>query len=253
MERYTRQLLVKGIGTAGQTRLQQSRVLLVGCGGLGTNIANILVRAGVGFIRIIDKDIVEISNLQRQSLYNEEDVRESLPKAVAAYRTLKSVNSGIEVDVVAEELNAGNIDKYIDNIDIVMDGTDNFETRFLLNQICVKNKIPWIHGGVVATSGVVKSFLPGEGPCLECIYPQLPDSKRLPTTKTAGILGTLTSMIGAVQSNEALKYLTGNQNRIMKGMLYIDLWNNTYEEIKITKRTDCECCGKGNYSRLQNP
>ena len=244
MERYSRQLLVKGIGTSGQKRLEQSRVLLVGCGGLGTNIANIMVRAGVGFIRIIDKDIVEISNLQRQGLYSEEDVIEGLPKAAAAYRALRSINSEVEIDAVVEELNAGNMDKYMKNMDIVMDGTDNFETRFLLNRACVKRKVPWIHGGVVAASGVVKSFVPGEGACLECIYPQLPDQGKFPTTKTAGILGTLTSIVGSIQSNEAIKYLTGNKDRMMEGMLYLDIWNNTFEEIRVTKRADCRCCAE---------
>lgn len=251
MERYSRQLLVKGIGISGQRRLGCSKVLLVGCGGLGTNIANILVRAGVGFIRIIDKDTVEMSNLQRQSLYSQRDAQQGLPKAEAAYNTLKSINSDVQVHSLVAELNSDNVVEYARGMDLVMDGTDNFETRFLLNQVCVKHRMPWIHGGVVATSGVVKNFLPGKGSCLECIYPQVPDQERLPTTKTAGVLGTLTSIVGSIQSNEAIKYLTGNQDKMMKGMLYIDLWNNSFDEIRIARRTDCPCCVKGHYSMLE--
>ena len=147
MERYERQMLVKEIGTEGQKRLGQARVLLVGCGGLGTNIANILVRAGVGFIRIIDKDRVELSNLQRQCLYDEEDAAVNLPKVEAARRVLTRINSSVEIETLAEELTAENIKKYTADVHLVMDGTDNFATRFLINRTCVEQGLPWIHGG----------------------------------------------------------------------------------------------------------
>jgi adenylyltransferase/sulfurtransferase len=242
VERYSRQLLVKGIGIEGQKRLARSRVLLVGCGGLGTNIANILVRAGVGFIRIIDKDSVELSNLQRQSLYDEKDAKDNLPKVEAARRVLEQINSTVEIETVVEELISGNIDKYLTDIGLVMDGTDNFTTRFLINRACVKKGIPWIHGGVAATSGVVMNFTDKEGPCLECIYPGDLVSREVPGTGTVGILGTLTSVVGALQSNEAIKFLTGNIDNMMEGMLYIDLWRSTFERIAISKRDDCNCC-----------
>ena len=242
MERYSRQVIVKGIGIKGQERLEQSRILLVGCGGLGTNIANILVRAGVGFLRIIDKDRVELSNLQRQSLYNEKDAEGNLPKAEAARRTLEQINSTVEIETVVEELSSGNIDKYLADVGLVMDGTDNFATRFLINSACVKNGLPWIHGGVAATSGVVMNFTDKDGPCLECIYPEDLASRELPGTGTVGILGTMTSVVGALQANEAIKFLTGNTDSLMKGMLYIDLWRGTFERVGITKRDDCNCC-----------
>lgn len=244
MERYSRQLLVKGIGIEGQKRLERARVLLVGCGGLGTNIANILVRAGVGFIRIIDKDSVELSNLQRQSLYSEKDAAKGLPKAEAARRALTAVNSAVEVEAVTQEVVPENIEGFISDIDLVMDGTDNFATRFLINRACVGKGLPWIHGGVVATSGVVMNFTDKKGPCLECIYPESLASKDLPSTKTAGILGTLTSVVGAIQANEAIKFLTGNTGSMMDGMLYLDLWQNTFERVKIHKKADCRCCGR---------
>lgn len=242
MERYIRQMLVKEIGTEGQKRLGRARVLLVGCGGLGTNIANILVRAGVGFIRIIDKDRVELSNLQRQSLYDEEDAAGNLPKVEAARKALTRINSSVEVETVAEELNAANIKKYTADVHLVMDGTDNFTTRFLINRVCMEQGLPWIHGGVLAASGVVMGFTDPKGPCLECVYPENLAGIALPGTGTAGILGTLTSTVGAIQSNEAIKYLTGNTGSMMKGMLYIDLWHGTFERIEIQKRPDCRCC-----------
>lgn len=242
MERYSRQTLVKYIGPEGQKKLGNSRVLLVGCGGLGTNISNILVRAGVGFVRIIDRDVVELSNLQRQGLFSERDVEERLPKAIAAKRRLQQVNSEVEIEAVVEELNGDNIAKYINDVDLILDGTDNFVTRFLINQAAVKSRIPWVHGGVVATNGVVMNVFPGEGPCLKCLYPQFPGGEGLPGSEVIGILGTLTSVVGALQANEAIKYLSGNKDKMIKGILYVDLWQNTFESLSISRREDCDCC-----------
>ncbi len=242
MERYSRQVNVKNIGPKGQRRLQKSRVLLIGCGGLGTNIANILVRAGLGFIRIIDMDTVELSNLQRQSLYSERDARDSLPKAEAAYRALTAINSEVDIEPVTEEIGPKNIEGYLRDVELVMDGTDNFATRFIINRACVENKKPWIHGGVLATSGVVINFTDLKGPCLECIYPGTLAQRELPGTKTKGVLGTLTSVVGALEANEAIKYLTGNIGSMMKGMFHMDLWDNTFQRIDIMKREDCPRC-----------
>jgi adenylyltransferase/sulfurtransferase len=242
VERYSRQTLVKYIGPEGQKKLGNSRVLLVGCGGLGTNISNILVRAGVGFVRIIDRDVVELSNLQRQGLFSERDVEERLPKAIAAKRRLQQVNSEVEIEAVVEELNGDNIAKYINDVDLILDGTDNFVTRFLINQAAVKSRIPWVHGGVVATNGVVMNVFPGEGPCLKCLYPRLPGEEGLPGSEVIGILGTLTSVVGALQANEAIKYLSGNKDKMIKGILYVDLWQNTFESLSISRREDCDCC-----------
>lgn len=245
MDRYDRQILVKQIGLDGQKKLANSRVLLVGCGGLGTNISNILVRAGVGFTRIIDKDLVELSNLQRQGLFSEDDVRDKMHKAEAAERRLRTVNSDVVVEAVVAEVCAANICKYAADVDLILDGTDNFATRFIINDYAVKNDIPWIHGGVAATSGVVMNVLPGRGPCLQCLYPEAPEKGRALTTDVVGVLGTLTSIVGALQANEALKYLTGNHESMISGMLYIDIWENTYQQIAVSKRKDCAICGSG--------
>lgn len=242
MERYSRQISVKGIGPQGQRCLRQSKVLVVGCGGLGTNIANILVRAGVGFMRIIDKDTVELSNLQRQSLYNERDAEGALPKVEAAKRALIEINSQVSIEATAEELTQENVDKHLRGMDLVMDGTDNFATRFLINRACIMKGKPWIHGGVVAACGVVMNFTDKGGPCLECIYPESLASKKLSSTETVGVLGTLTSVVGALQANEAIKYLTGNTDKMIKGMLHIDLWENAFQRVTITKRENCPCC-----------
>lgn len=242
MERYSRQMLVKYIGEEGQKKLGEARVLMVGCGGLGTNISNILVRSGIGFIRIIDKDLVELSNLQRQGLFDERDAQGRIPKAEAARRRLNGVNSEVLVEAVVEELDSGNIGRYIKDIDIIMDGTDNFATRFLINETAIENNIPWIHGGVSSTNGVVMNIIPGEGPCLRCLYPQFPQKEDAPRSQPIGVMGTLTSIIGSLQANEAIKYLTGNRKYMLKGMLYIDLWDNTYERIEVKRRDDCDCC-----------
>jgi molybdopterin/thiamine biosynthesis adenylyltransferase len=245
MDRYLRQTLVAQIGTEGQKRLTRSRVLLVGCGGLGTNISNILVRAGVGFIRIIDRDIVELSNLQRQGLFSEDDVKGRIPKALAAERRLRTVNSEVEVEAVVTELCKANLSQYAGDVDLILDGTDNFTTRFLINDYAVEKGIPWIHGGVAATSGMVMDVIPGRGPCLRCLYPNATEKGRALTTDVVGVLGTLTSVIGALQANEALKYLSGNSASMLRGLLYIDLWENTYQVIEVSRKADCEACGKG--------
>jgi len=250
VDRYLRQIMIKAIGREGQLKLAESRVLLVGCGGLGTPVANILVRGGVGFMRIIDKDMVELSNLQRQSLFEEKDIEDNLPKATAAFRRLKKINSEVKVEAVVNELNPGNAADYIKDVDLILDGTDNFETRFIINNGAVKYRIPLIHGGVAAACGTVMNILPGEGPCLECIYPQPPAPENQLTARTVGVLGTITSLIGSIQANEAIKYLTGNKDKMMKGMLYIDLWDNTFESINISRRQDCNCCVKNEYRWL---
>ena len=170
-----------------------------------------------------------------------EDAAGNLPKVEAARRALR-INSSVEVETLAEELNEANIKEYTADVHLVMDGTDNFATRFLINRTCVEQGLPWIHGGVLATSGVVMAFTDPKGPCLECVYPEKLAGIALPGTGTAGILGTLTSTVGAIQSNEAIKYLTGNTGSMMRGMLYIDLWHGTFERIDIQKRPDCRCC-----------
>lgn len=246
MYRYSRQMLVKDIGEEGQRKLSQSRVLLVGCGALGTAIANILVRAGVGFLRIVDGDIVEESNLQRQNLFDEEHVKQGLPKAVAALGVLRRVNSDVELDAVVGEFDPKNGEKYARDVNLILDGTDNFQTRFLINNIAVKHGIPWIHGGVVSTSGIVMNILPGEGPCLECLYPY-PPAGGLLTCHTAGVLGTITSVIGSLQANEAIKYLTGNEEKMVKGLLYIDLWDGTFERVEVARKEGCKCCGERDF------
>lgn len=247
MDRYSRQVLIKDIGEEGQELLSKSRVLIVGCGGLGTPVANILARGGVGFLKIIDKDLVELSNLQRQNLFDEKDVERSLPKAIAAAHRLKNINSRVAVEAVVDELNSGNVYKYIKDVDLIIDCTDNFETRFIINDGAIKHKTPWIHGGVAAASGIIMNIFPGKGPCLQCVYPKPPSMETQFTARTSGVLGTITSVVGSIQANEAIKFFTGNKDKMIKGMLYIDLWNNTFERINISRREDCLCYTQGKY------
>ncbi|MEI7616306.1 MAG: ThiF family adenylyltransferase, partial [Actinomycetota bacterium] len=201
-DRYSRQTLFSSIGENGQKKLQNSRVAIVGCGGLGSNIANSLVRSGVGFIRIIDKDIVELSNLQRQLLFDENDVKNKMPKALAAKSKLNLVNSEIEIEAVVDEVNKSNIGLLLKDTDLILDGTDNFKTRFFINEECVKNNIPWIYGTVAASYGMICSIIPDSGYCLECIFKDLPDNINAASSGNVGILGSAVSIVASIQSTE---------------------------------------------------
>jgi len=246
MERYSRHILLKEIGEKGQVKLSKSSVVIIGCGALGTAIANILVRAGVGEIQIVDRDIIEMSNIQRQSLFDEKDV--GLPKAWVAAKKLRKVNQKIKIKSVIEDLNNSNIEGVIESADLVIDGTDNMETRFLINDVCIKHKIPWIYGSAIGTYGMSMNILPDSTPCFRCIFPKLPDAGALPTCDTAGVLNTIPSIIGSIESTEALKILLGKN--INSNLLIYDVWAHDFQSVKIKKNSKCECCVKHNFEFL---
>lgn len=251
-ERYARQTLFAGIGQQGQERIARGRVLIVGCGALGSVLANNLARAGVGYLRIADRDYVEGNNLQRQVLYVEDDVRRGMPKAAAAAEYLRRVNGLITIEPLVTDVTAENVEELIDGVDVVLDGTDNFETRYLLNDACLKAGVPWIYSGVIAAYGVTLAVLPGETACLRCVFPERPLPGTTPTCDTAGVLNGIVGVIAGLASTEALKLLVGSP-QLVRGMTWVDLWENTFDRIELPRQLDCPACGHGEYEYLDAP
>jgi molybdopterin-synthase adenylyltransferase len=250
-QRYSRQILFNGIGKEGQTRIMASRVALAGCGALGAVQASLLVRAGVGTLRIIDRDFVEESNLQRQILFDEEDVRAVMPKAVAAQNKLRSVNSLVNVEGLVEDINASSIDRLLKRFDLILDATDNFDARFLINDYAVKNGIPWIYGACVGSYGLTFPILPGETACLRCVFESAPPAGISPSCDTAGVIGPIVSAIAAMQTAEALKILSGRRDRVNRCITSIDLWENHHNIIDLpAPLSNCPCCGRREFSYL---
>jgi molybdopterin/thiamine biosynthesis adenylyltransferase len=250
-ERYSRQILFREIGAGGQEKLLKSRVLLVGCGALGASHAEILARAGVGFLRVVDRDFVEFTNLQRQTLYSESDAKERLPKAIAAKNRLAEINSEIEVEAIVADVNHSNIESFIKDVDLVLDGTDNFQIRYLINDACVKHKKTWIYGAAVSSYGTTMTIFPHKTPCLRCIFEEMPDAGSSPTCDTAGVIQPIISSISAIQTTEALKILTGNREKLHKSLVQIDVWQNDWRKIKLGKpNEDCETCARANFEFL---
>ena len=233
-ERYSRQILFAPIGKDGQGKLSNARVLLVGCGALGASHAEILARAGVGFLRIVDRDFVEFSNLQRQTLYGESDARERLPKAIAAKNRLSAINSEIEIDATVADVNYSNIESLIKDVDLILDGTDNFQIRYLINDACVKLKKTWIYGAAVSSYGATMTIFPSETPCLRCIFEEMPNAGTSPTCDTAGVIQPIIASVSAIQTTEALKILTGNFDKLHKSLIQIDVWQNDWRKIKLS-------------------
>jgi molybdopterin/thiamine biosynthesis adenylyltransferase len=252
MDRYSRQVLVAQIGSAGQDRLAKSRVTVVGCGALGTVIANNLTRSGVGYLRIIDRDFVELTNLQRQTLFDEADVNNTIPKAVAAADKLRKINSSIEIEAVVSDVHRRNIEGLIEGSNVVLDATDNFETRFLLNDACFKLNIPWVYGAAIAGYGMTMNIFPRRSPCFRSIVSTLPSSGTVDTCDTVGVLNSITGIVGCLQSNEAIKVMVGD--RVEGGeLIAIDLVGNKFEKVRVKERTDCPLCVKGEYEYLDKP
>jgi len=250
-ERYSRQILFDSIGSAGQEKLVMSRVLIVGCGALGAAHAETLTRAGVGFIRIVDRDFVEFSNLQRQTLFSESDALEKLPKAIAAKNRLAEINSEIEIEAVVADVNFSNIETLIEDCDLVLDGTDNFQTRYLINDACVKNNISWIYGAAVSSYGVTMTIQPNQTPCLRCIFEEMPNAGTSPTCDTSGVIQPIINSISAVQTTEALKILTGNFDALHNSLMQIDVWQNDWRKIKLgAPNADCQTCARKNFEFL---
>jgi molybdopterin/thiamine biosynthesis adenylyltransferase len=243
--RYSRQILFGDIGIEGQQRLTENLAVILGCGALGTVHAEALCRAGVGRLRIIDRDFVEESNLQRQTLFTEDDARAVLPKAVAAQRRLGQINSEVRVEALVADINANNIESLVQGATCILDATDNFETRFLINDAAIKHQIPWVYGAAVGSYGVSMTVLPRQTPCLRCVLEKLPAPGSSPTCDTAGVLSPIVNVIASVQVAEALKILSGNIRRINRRMLCFDVWENSYRQIEIANvrdEGDCPCC-----------
>lgn len=250
-ERYSRQVLFQQIGAAGQQKLSDSRVLLVGCGALGASHAETLARAGVGRLRIVDRDFVEFTNLQRQTLFKESDAAERLPKAAAARSRIAEINSDVEVEAVIADVNNSNIEELLAGCDLVIDGTDNFQVRYLLNDACVKHAKTWIYGAAVSSYGTTMTVFPGSTPCLRCIFEEMPDAGSSPTCDTAGVIMPIISSISAIQVTEAIKILTGSINALHGSLIQIDVWQNDWRKIKLASpNPECRTCGQHVYDFL---
>jgi molybdopterin-synthase adenylyltransferase len=243
--RYSRQVLFRGIGEDGQRKLAAARVAIVGCGATGTALASLLARAGLGLLRIIDRDYVEPSNLQRQSLFDEADAAESLPKAIAAVRKIAAFNSQVKVEAKVEDLVPGNIEVLLEGMDLILDGTDNFETRYLINDYAVDRSLPWIYSAAVGSYAVTLNVLPGDTACLACIFPDSPRGI-VETCETSGILGPAVNLVASIAATETLKILVSGRSAptLRRTLLSFDLWTNEHAEISAAKpRSSCRACG----------
>jgi adenylyltransferase/sulfurtransferase len=250
--RYSRQMRFAPLGVEGQRRLLKSRALIVGLGALGSVIANLLARAGVGHLRLVDRDFVERTNLQRQVLYDEDDVASGLPKAIAAQRHLARINSTIQIEAVVADVTHATLPPLLEGVDCILDGTDNLETRFLLNDAAVSRGIPWVYGGCLAAEGQTLTILPGRTPCLRCLMPEPPPPAATPTCDSAGILGTVIGVIASLQANEGLKILSGHAEAVSRVWTLVDLWENTLRQVHLeaVRTPDCPCCGQRQFPWL---
>lgn len=250
-ERYSRQILFNGIGAEGQQCLLQSRALIVGCGALGSAHAESLARAGVGRLRIADRDFVEASNLQRQTMFTEHDASERMPKAVAAANHIREINQEIVVESEIIDVNHSNIEQLIKDCDVVLDGTDNFATRYLINDACVKHETNWIYGAAVGSYGVTMTIQPHQSPCLRCVFEEAPPAASAPTCDTSGVIMPIISVVAAVQVAEALKLLTGQTESLHGSLMQFDVWRNEWRKINPGPRSpECPTCGKGVFETL---
>jgi adenylyltransferase/sulfurtransferase len=250
-ERYSRQILFGGIGEAGQQLLLGSRALIVGCGALGSAHAESLARAGVGKLRIADRDFVEASNLQRQIMFTEADAAERLPKAVAAANHIRKINSEIEVEAETIDVNRSNIERLIRDCDVVIDGTDNFSIRYLVNDACVKHKINWIYGAAVGSYGVTMTVRPHLTPCLRCVFEAPPPAASAPTCDTAGVIMPIISIVSAVQVSEAIKLLTQQPDKLHGALMQFDVWRNEWRKINPgPPAPQCPTCALGRFENL---
>ncbi|MBS0261272.1 MAG: ThiF family adenylyltransferase [Planctomycetes bacterium] len=247
-DRYSRQMRFAGIGAEGQQRIRQGRVLLCGCGALGSAIADGLVRAGIGFLRFVDRDFVELSNLQRQVLFDEQDIAEQLPKAIAAERKLSKINHEVVLDARVADIDHTNILEFARGVDLILDGMDNFETRFLINDAALTTKTPWIYGGCVGSHGQVLPIFPGETACLRCLIGDVPGPGVSETCDTAGVIGPAIAVVAALQVVAALKILAGRRDMISEVLTVVDVWDGSLRQMNLAKlreRTNCPACVGG--------
>lgn len=254
LDRYARQSLYPPLGTEGQRRLAASGVLVCGCGALGSLLAATLVRAGVGRVRIVDRDYIELNNLQRQFLFDEEDIAAGLPKAIAAANKLRRVNSQVEIEPVVADVDYRNVEQLARDVQAIVDGTDNFETRFLLNDAAVKLGIPWVYGGAIGAEGRMLAIVPGETPCLTCLMQDAPPAGSTPTCDTAGVLAPAIGVIASLQALEAIKLLAGRREALNPHLVVVDLWQNQLRQIKVAglrEATDCRTCRRRDFVWLR--
>jgi adenylyltransferase/sulfurtransferase len=249
LDRYSRQTLFGPIGKEGQERLRNASVVIIGCGALGTGLANNLCRAGIGHMLIADRDYVELNNLQRQILFDEDDVIYRVPKAVSASEKLMHINSDITVEALVEDINGENIEELVRAHDLVLDATDNFETRYLINDACIKHQRPWIYSGVISAYGTTMNILPGESACLRCVFPDMPLPGTTETCDTVGVLNGIVGVITGIAATEAIKILLKSPN-ISRSIFTMDLWENTTDRIELPRQPDCPACGQHTYEFL---
>jgi adenylyltransferase/sulfurtransferase len=245
LDRYARQIRYAPLGEEGQRRLARSRALVCGCGALGSMAASLLVRAGVGAVRVVDRDFVELGNLHRQILFDENDVAGGLPKAVAAVEKLRRINSTVELEPVVADIDASNIERLCEGVDVMVDGTDNFETRFLMNDVAIHLGLPWVYGGCVGAEGRTMTILPMETACLRCLLPECPAPGSVPTCDTTGVLGPIVGVVASIEALEAVKILSGNRHAVSKSLTVINLWQNHYSQIDLStlrENADCPAC-----------
>lgn len=251
--RYERQIILKEIGREGQKKLDKARVAVVGLGALGSVSANLLARAGIGRLILIDRDFLELSNLQRQVLYDEKDIELNFPKAVAAERKLRTINSQIKIQGIVADVSPSNLEELLGGVDLIVDGTDNFETRFLLNDFALHKKIPWIYGGAVRTEGMSYVILPGIPPCLRCLFGEMPPRDGMQTCDQVGILSPVAHLIASFQATEAIKILAGKLDQVDRKLWKVDIWNRHFKSFSVEhlKSSPCSGCSKKNFPYLE--
>ncbi len=251
-DRYSRQMILPGWGRDRQQRLAEKAVVVVGCGALGSHVASHLVRAGVGRLVLADRDFVEWHNLPRQALYSEADAAAAIPKAVAAARRLRQLNSRVQIEEHVMDVNADTVEGLLAGADVVMDGADNFEVRYLVNEVCAKHGIPWVYGGVLGTYGLTAAVLPGETPCLRCLLGPMPPPGAVPTCETAGVLGPAVAIIAALEATEGLKILLGRREDLLHSLVMVDVWSGDFERAQTQKgKVRCPVCDDGHYALLE--
>ena len=239
--RYARQVRFAGIGAAGQERLRGGRVLILGCGALGSAAADLLARAGVGHLTVVDRDVVEWTNLHRQLLFDEADAAEGLPKAIAAARALARINSEVRVESVVADVRSDNVERLVAGAHVVVDGTDNLETRYVLNDACVKLGVPWVYGGAVAATGMAMAIVPGETACFRCLFPGDGGAGKMATCDTVGVLASTVVAVAAVQFTAVVKILVGDREGLGE-LVAFDVWTQDHEHTSVPRRPDCPCC-----------